>query len=190
LASYLAGLRITKRNISATILADVKRFFHQINTDEVFGTHRCAPRLSLSPARSRHQVHPVLPSDHCIRPGRAARAARAQPEPECLCGALGQVGEGGVLVQGDPLWRALPALSEYVRHFHAERNHQGKGNALLFPRGTNIRRDRSVQCRERLDSCVITIRRQRERGSDEFFDLTRCATSVKEKGELRLLFFR
>jgi hypothetical protein len=40
LASYLAGLRITKRNISASILADVKRFFHQINTDEVFGTHR------------------------------------------------------------------------------------------------------------------------------------------------------
>ena len=42
------------------------------------------------------------------------------------------------------------ALSEYVEHFHAERNHQGKGNVLLFPRGTNIRRDRSVQCRERL----------------------------------------
>ena len=39
MASYLAGLRITKRNISASILADVKRFFHQINTDEVFGTH-------------------------------------------------------------------------------------------------------------------------------------------------------
>ena len=111
MASYLAGLRITKRNISATILADVKRFFHQINTDEVFGTHRCAPRLSLSPARSRHQVHPVLPSDHCIRPGRAARATCLQPEPECLCGALGQVGEGGVPVQGDPLWRALAAAS-------------------------------------------------------------------------------
>src|SRR3981081_2095135 len=42
------------------------------------------------------------------------------------------------------------ALSEYVEHYHAERNHQGKGNVLLFPRGTNIRRDRSVQCRERL----------------------------------------
>jgi len=40
LASYLAELRITKRNISATILADVKRFFHQINTDEVYGMAR------------------------------------------------------------------------------------------------------------------------------------------------------
>ena len=26
------------------------------------------------------------------------------------------------------------ALSDYVDHFHAERNHQGKGNVLLFPR--------------------------------------------------------
>jgi uncharacterized protein YjbI with pentapeptide repeats len=42
------------------------------------------------------------------------------------------------------------ALSEYVEHFHAERNDRGKGNVLLFPRGRNIRRDRAVQCRERL----------------------------------------
>jgi hypothetical protein len=31
-----------KRNISATIVADVKRFSHQINMDEVFGTHNSA----------------------------------------------------------------------------------------------------------------------------------------------------
>ena len=42
------------------------------------------------------------------------------------------------------------ALSEYVEHYHAERNHQGKGNVLLFPQGTNVSRDGSVQCRERL----------------------------------------
>ena len=42
------------------------------------------------------------------------------------------------------------ALSEYVEHFHAERNHQGEGNLLLFPRNTEIRRERPVQCRERL----------------------------------------
>jgi putative transposase len=24
-------------------------------------------------------------------------------------------------------------LNEYVAHFHCERNHQGKGNVLLFP---------------------------------------------------------
>jgi hypothetical protein len=42
------------------------------------------------------------------------------------------------------------ALSEYVEHYHAERNHQGKDNVLLFPRGTHACRDGPVRCRERL----------------------------------------
>jgi len=39
----------------------------------------------------------ALPSNHCVRSGRTARAACAPPELECLCGALGQVGQEGVL---------------------------------------------------------------------------------------------
>jgi transposase InsO family protein len=42
------------------------------------------------------------------------------------------------------------ALSEYVKHYHAERNHQGKGNVLLFPRDADIRHAQTMQCRERL----------------------------------------
>jgi putative transposase len=42
------------------------------------------------------------------------------------------------------------ALSEYVVHYHAERNHQGKSNVLLFRHATQIRREGPVQCRERL----------------------------------------
>jgi hypothetical protein len=43
------------------------------------------------------------------------------------------------------------SLSEYVEHYHAERNHQGKGNVLLFSRDTDIRHDQQpVQCRQRL----------------------------------------
>src|SRR5665213_1927864 len=42
------------------------------------------------------------------------------------------------------------ALSEYVEHYHAERNHQGKSNVLLFRRVTQTRRQEPVQCRERL----------------------------------------
>src|SRR5450830_1270449 len=42
------------------------------------------------------------------------------------------------------------ALSEYVAHYHAERNHQGKSNVLLFRRTTKTRREEPVQCRERL----------------------------------------
>ena len=33
------------------------------------------------------------------------------------------------------------ALSEYVEHFHAERNHPGKGNVLLVPRDTDVCRE-------------------------------------------------
>ena len=44
------------------------------------------------------------------------------------------------------------ALSEFVEHFHTERNHQGKGNILLFPSNdvSQSRHPRSVLCRERL----------------------------------------
>ena len=43
-----------------------------------------------------------------------------------------------------------PALSNFVDHFHAERNRQGKGNVLLFPRVTDRQREGPVRCHERL----------------------------------------
>src|SRR5262245_21003387 len=47
------------------------------------------------------------------------------------------------------------ALNEYVEHYRAERNHQGKGNVLLFPRDMDIRREpQPVQCRERLGALL------------------------------------
>ena len=42
------------------------------------------------------------------------------------------------------------AMREYVAHYHAERNHQGKSNVLLFPQITETRSDKAVECRERL----------------------------------------
>jgi putative transposase len=43
------------------------------------------------------------------------------------------------------------ALTQYVAHFHHERNHQGKGNVLLFPPvSQDTARQGPVQCRERL----------------------------------------
>jgi hypothetical protein len=41
-------------------------------------------------------------------------------------------------------------IREYVEHYHAERNHQGKSNVLLFRRVAETRRDGPVQCRGRL----------------------------------------
>ena len=43
------------------------------------------------------------------------------------------------------------ALREYLHHYHGERNHQGKGNAILFPsRDRNDRLDGPIRCRKSL----------------------------------------
>jgi len=56
------------------------------------------------------------------------------------------------------------ALSEYVDHYHTERNHQGMDNILLLPRDTAVRRERPVQCREDwAGRCAIIIERRRDR---------------------------
>src|SRR6266851_5681561 len=80
----------------------------------------------------------VLPARSPNLNAYAERWVRSVKE-ECLC---------KVVLFGERSLRR--ALGEYVEHYHAERNHQGKGNVLLFPRGTNIRREGPVQCRERM----------------------------------------
>jgi len=52
------------------------------------------------------------------------------------------------------------AVCEYVEHYHAERNHQGKGNVLLFPFNTEIHRGRPMQCRERLGGLLRYYHRE------------------------------
>ena len=52
------------------------------------------------------------------------------------------------------------ALRDYVEHFHAERNHQGKGNVLLFPRNTDRRREGPVRCHERLGGLLRYYHRE------------------------------
>jgi len=52
------------------------------------------------------------------------------------------------------------ALSEYRDHFHAERNHQGKGNVLLFPRVNDRQREGPVRCRERLGGLLRYYHRE------------------------------
>jgi hypothetical protein len=54
------------------------------------------------------------------------------------------------------------ALQAYELHYHQERNHQGKGNRLLFPRQTQPvdGNQGSVQCRERLGGLLKYYYRQ------------------------------
>jgi len=53
-------------------------------------------------------------------------------------------------------------LSEYLVHFHRERNHLGKGNVLLFPAATQAKNrvDGSVGCKERLGGLLKYYHRE------------------------------
>ena len=44
------------------------------------------------------------------------------------------------------------AMKNFCEHYHTERNHQGKGNVLLFPGVEDLPKSRasSIECRERL----------------------------------------
>ena len=52
-------------------------------------------------------------------------------------------------------------LKEYVAHYHQERNHQGKGNVLLFPQSSLAgENDDTMQCRERLGALLKYYERE------------------------------
>ena len=42
------------------------------------------------------------------------------------------------------------ALMEYLRHYHVERPHQGKGNSVLMPAARGLQREGAIHCHERL----------------------------------------
>ena len=52
-------------------------------------------------------------------------------------------------------------VSEYLEHYHRERNHQGKGNVLLFPASTSNKpgAQGAIGCRERLGGLLKYYRR-------------------------------
>ena len=51
-------------------------------------------------------------------------------------------------------------LHEYVEHYHQERNHQGKGNVLLFPSSQQEEDKSPTRCRERLGGLLKYYRRE------------------------------
>ena len=54
------------------------------------------------------------------------------------------------------------ALHDYLVHYHAERNHQGKGNVLLFPTAAQAKNrvDRLVYCKKRLGGLLKYCHRE------------------------------
>jgi putative transposase len=63
-----------------------------------------------------------------------------------------------ILFGEGPLSRVL---TEYSRHYHSERNHQGKSNRLLFPDRSNKqhRQGQTIECRHRLGGLLKYYKR-------------------------------
>ena len=87
--------------------------------------------------------------------GDADSITRAEPEPERphAEGWVRSVKEeclGKLILFGDSSLRR--ALTDFIDHFHCERNHQGKGDVLLFPDKSTAQRGAGhrVRCRQRL----------------------------------------
>ena len=131
----------------------------------------------------RHQVHPILSSDHRVRSGRAAGTACAKSEPECLFGTMGQIGEGRVFVKGDPLWRALPAAGAVSMSSITMLNGIIRGSAIsCCSLGIGLATARGL-CNAASDwvgFCVITIKRRREAAEAPFFGLRYLGHMIKE----------
>jgi hypothetical protein len=52
------------------------------------------------------------------------------------------------------------AIQNFLLHYHAERNHQGRGNKLLFPRAAEFPERGIVRCQERLGGLLKYYHRE------------------------------
>jgi hypothetical protein len=101
------------------------------------GRDRLPKQQSVSSARSRCQILQRIPQH--ARGGRRAVPGPAGQEPKSESYAERWVRS----VKEECLSRSIlfgenslrRAVSNYLEHFHHERNHQGKENLLLFPIG-------------------------------------------------------
>ena len=80
----------------------------------------------------------------------ADHAPCEQSKSERVCRAMGSFGASGilsklVLCSERSLMRVL---TEFTAHYHAERNHQGKGNLILLPE--RLGGHGKIECHERL----------------------------------------
>src|SRR5262249_43802010 len=88
-----------------------------------------------------------VPATACAQPNLNAFAERwvRSVKSECLSHFI-LFGEGSL----------RRAMKNFCEHYHRERNHQGKGNVLLFPGGEDQpkRRESSIECRGRLSGLL------------------------------------
>src|SRR6184192_391236 len=68
-------------------------------------------RLPLSAARPRCEVLPIISRTDQDRRRESTTVASKEPESELVRGTLGEVGQGRMFVEADPVWRIVAAAS-------------------------------------------------------------------------------
>jgi putative transposase len=113
---------------------------------------RISAPLSLCAARPRCQVLRGLPKDAGNRRCKVPATASAQPESECLRGAMGALGEKRMpfpfILFGEGSLRR--ALKNFCEHYHEGRNHQDQTTFFPAPVRLEPGRRRGIRCRKRL----------------------------------------
>ena len=77
---------------------------------------------------------------------------------KCLVRAICKDDQRRVILFGEKSLRRT--LRAFLKHYHEERNHQGKGNRLLFPREQSTHLNDSIRCRESLGGLLTFYHRQ------------------------------
>jgi hypothetical protein len=75
---------------------------------------------------------------------------------------MGAIDKRGMLVEVDTVRRVFTEVTAFAEHYHRERNHQGRGNVLLFPAAEQRvgSRDGKVRCKERLGGLLKYYHRE------------------------------
>jgi putative transposase len=135
----------------------IEQIGHSATQDTWGYLHPCR----LCAARSRHQVLCIVSVGIGVGRRESDSASGQKPKFERFCRTMGSLCQTGVLVEVDPFWRSptLPRPGRHSRHYHGERNRQGKGNRLLFPNPDELNQPGPVECRHRLGGLLKYYRR-------------------------------
>ena len=102
----------------------------------------------------------IVKSGHVKPLKLPARSPNLNAYAECWVRSVKEEALSKLILFGEASLRRT--LSEYLVHFHTERNHQGKGNVLLFPTAAQAKNrvDGSVACKERLGGLLKYYHRE------------------------------
>jgi putative transposase len=130
---YIAGLTVHPDE------AWMKQIARNATTDDCGAIQDCRYLLHDRDAKFTRSFRAIIASGQVQAVALPARSPNLNAYAERWVRSVKEECLSKVILFGERLLRR--ALSNYLDHFHAERNHQGKGNVLLFPRATDRQRE-------------------------------------------------